>query len=375
MQRAWGNVDIERAVENVLEAALSPDAWPNALRILAETCGADHAFAHYISPESLVSFASRGSEEVYADFQAWPQEVPRMQRALELTLEGTRGLLTDWRCFTPEELARDPFEQEFAFRHQNAHFAGTFIPREDSSFLILSVERGQAKGAYVNEELNGANSLFRLLSLSLNHALKARLDLATGVLGALDQQGMPRAWLDARGRLIAASAAFEKLIGDVLHLRAGRIHAASDDADAKLQWAIAQAAQGAQPLATIALQARADGATLSALPLRGRVHEVLGRADVLLTVSPGGGQPATVETVLRSTYGLTPAEVRLAIRIGRGETLRHAADAEGVSLETARGRLKVILHKTGTSRQLELALMIQRLAFEAERSGDYIAHG
>jgi DNA-binding CsgD family transcriptional regulator len=49
------------------------------------------------------------------------------------------------------------------------------------------------------------------------------------------------------------------------------------------------------------------------------------------------------------------------VRLSRGEVLRNAAEAEGITIETARTRLKVIFQKTSTSRQLELALLLQGL--------------
>src|SRR5262249_26229261 len=57
---------------------------------------------------------------------------------------------------------------------------------------------------------------------------------------------------------------------------------------------------------------------------------------------------------LAVAFGLTTAEARLAQRIGAGEPLRNAADAEGITYETARTRLKSIFAKTSTTRQAQL---------------------
>ena len=61
---------------------------------------------------------------------------------------------------------------------------------------------------------------------------------------------------------------------------------------------------------------------------------------------------------LRSHFGLTLAEARLALHLVTGETLRSAAAKLQISYETARTRLKRIFSKTATCRQAELVVVI-----------------
>ena len=51
--------------------------------------------------------------------------------------------------------------------------------------------------------------------------------------------------------------------------------------------------------------------------------------------------------LLRSHFGLTPAEARLAIHLVAGETLRSAEVKLSISYETARTHLKNIFNKPG----------------------------
>jgi DNA-binding CsgD family transcriptional regulator len=62
--------------------------------------------------------------------------------------------------------------------------------------------------------------------------------------------------------------------------------------------------------------------------------------------------------LLRSHFGLTPAEARLALHLVAGETLRSAEVKLSISYETARTHLKNIFSKTGTCRQAELVVAI-----------------
>ena len=62
--------------------------------------------------------------------------------------------------------------------------------------------------------------------------------------------------------------------------------------------------------------------------------------------------------LLRSHFGLTLAEARLALHLVGGETLRSAAIKLGISYETTRSFLKKIFAKTQTCRQAELVIVI-----------------
>src|SRR5262245_54759820 len=62
--------------------------------------------------------------------------------------------------------------------------------------------------------------------------------------------------------------------------------------------------------------------------------------------------------LLRSHFGLTPAEARLTLHLVAGETLRSAEAKLGITYETARTHLKNIFGKTGTCRQAELVVVL-----------------
>ena len=62
--------------------------------------------------------------------------------------------------------------------------------------------------------------------------------------------------------------------------------------------------------------------------------------------------------LLRSHFGLTPAEARLALHLVAGETLRSAEAKLSITYETARTHLKNIFSKTGTCRQAELVVVL-----------------
>src|SRR5262245_31059116 len=62
--------------------------------------------------------------------------------------------------------------------------------------------------------------------------------------------------------------------------------------------------------------------------------------------------------LLRSHFGLTQAEARLALHLVAGETLRCTAVKLSITYETARSQLKSTFNKTRTHRQAELVIVI-----------------
>lgn len=80
-----------------------------------------------------------------------------------------------------------------------------------------------------------------------------------------------------------------------------------------------------------------------------------------LAFAPDPPEGALGETLTRS-FGLTPAEARLAVRLKDGLTLAEAAETLGVALNTARNQLRAIFDKLGLRRQSELVRALAQLA-------------
>ena len=121
----------ETVLERFFEAAVAPELWPNALQGLAEACGAEGAAVNAI--DGLHTHGTVGSAallELYRGFVTrWraPDLNSHRARGLALIRRGWRGALTEQDCFTPEELARDPFHQECFVRSGFSSFAGAIL--------------------------------------------------------------------------------------------------------------------------------------------------------------------------------------------------------------------------------------------------------
>ena len=64
--------------------------------------------------------------------------------------------------------------------------------------------------------------------------------------------------------------------------------------------------------------------------------------------------------VLRSLFGLTPAEACIASMVAEGRSIEDIAARQRISLNTGRVHLKNIFAKTETTRQAQLVALILR---------------
>jgi DNA-binding CsgD family transcriptional regulator len=70
--------------------------------------------------------------------------------------------------------------------------------------------------------------------------------------------------------------------------------------------------------------------------------------------------PPPVDAGALKSFGLTAAEARLAVALAQGETVEDYAGRTGRSMATVRSQLRSVFSKTGTHRQSELLLFVQR---------------
>lgn len=82
------------------------------------------------------------------------------------------------------------------------------------------------------------------------------------------------------------------------------------------------------------------------------------RPAVCIVIADPEKRPPPRRDLLRSLYGLTPAEGRLADQLMRGISLQSAAAALGISYKTARTQLAAIFRKTSTCRQNDLVKLL-----------------
>jgi DNA-binding CsgD family transcriptional regulator len=89
--------------------------------------------------------------------------------------------------------------------------------------------------------------------------------------------------------------------------------------------------------------------------------DALAACQALLVLVDPDERPRPPEAALRSSFGLTAAEARLALHLAAGEALDDAAGTLGIAKETARVQLKAVFAKLDLHRQAQLVALMARL--------------
>ncbi len=361
-------------VSRFFEAAAVPELWPEALHALAMACGAPAATAlpttGLTCTTVLVSRNGAGVvEEGIRDGWFAPERNTRMARCMALVQRGRRGVITQQDAYSAEDLARDAFQHEYIQPNGYSTFAGAVLVEAPGIALSVSIERAIGQDAFMRDEVALMNQLFTHLRAAGDLALRIGMASTQRMADAFSTAGHPVALLARDGSVIHMNARFERLVGDGVCVRAGRLGSWQPDADRAFLAAIGKAVGFDEtthgPLTSIVLPRRNGLRPLVAevVPVVGLAHDVLHLVAAIVTLTDleaAGSSPSA--TLLEQAFGLTPAEARLASQIAAGKTLADIALEEGSARETLRSRLKAIFEKTGTGRQAELTLLLSKIA-------------
>jgi len=221
----------------------------------------------------------------------------------------------------------------------------------------------------MQDEVALMNELFTHLRAAGDLAIRVGMASTQRMADAFSMAGHPVALLGRDGGVIHMNARFERLIGDGVCVRGGRLGSWLPEAGRALEVAICRALkyEGTkhEPLTSVVLPRRNGPRPLVAqvVPVVGMAQDALHLVSAIVTVTDlEAARMGPEEAVLEQAFGLTPAEARLASQVAAGKTLADIAKEEGSARETLRSRLKSIFEKTGTGRQAELTLLLSKIA-------------
>ncbi|OOG25370.1 hypothetical protein B1C78_06870 [Thioalkalivibrio denitrificans] len=227
--------------------------------------------------------------------------------------------------------------------------------------------RGQRPGEFTRPEFRRFQNLSGHLmrAVGVAYRLNQREAGTAGGLSVLDHLRFGVILLDTGLRLVHANRFAEELLarGEGLHVRDARVRALHAEDNRALEATLSGALSVHMGWSTDLPQAAGIRRERGRRPLRAtavplaRLSESLfmvRRAAVALMISDPELEAVVPDHWLRHRYGLTGAEARLARSLVRGESLRAAADSNGLTYETARWYLKNIFQKTGTGGQPQL---------------------
>ena len=258
-----------------------------------------------------------------------------------------------------------PYYQEFLRPHGLLWWAGVNV-RAGDNVLCLALQRSIAAGPFVGQEIALLAASAPKLSSAIAVAAALGNEKVQASLASFEACATPVMLFDWNGRISALNRSAEALLGRDLWLHERRLVSWKRDVTIALGRALHVLSWDKDGPAseTPIVIPRIKGRPIIAYPSRlpGVTNDFFTSVRMILILHDTASRPPTMPQVLAATFGLSPAEGRLASRIGRGEDLKDIAEAEGIVIETARARLKAVFAKTGTHRQAELAILVAGLS-------------
>ena len=374
--------DLELALDLVgraYEAAAEPDLWPGFLHALADAtdCEGTVIWLHDTADSSAHLADTRTSflSNVRMDpsfLQSYAEHYTHTNILLGALGDVPEGAVMNSSAVISDEAFHATEYYGDWLRPQGIGYClGGPVLKRGSTVAMVSLSRPERRGPFPD----GHQQLMQLLMPHLRRAclLHQRLaglrgQLSAG-LSALDL--LPTAvWLlGGDGRLLFANRAGRELDArhDGLWIQADGHPTAMDSRERQaLERCIASAITSGRGLGL---------ASNGALSIRRQRHP--GRLQVMVyplcrdTILPGSAaavfifepDAALVPDVdlLRTFYGMTPAEARLTCELARGVTIESYCEQHQLSANTVRTHLKRALSKTGTHQQSQLVSVAAKL--------------
>lgn len=356
-------------VDRIYAAALEPAGWQDFASALSRAYGgAPTGFALQVPgfPFSGVLYVVGFAEQYYDRFMAHVLRGLPWDAARARNFVGRFGLASE--VVSDAELSETPFYRECMEPQGLAHgpMGHTIAVEAGRPVAGLVIFPPPGRSAFDAEDLAYADPLVPHLARAYRIHAERRQQRALGE--AIDRFPTGLLLLDVRGHVMRMNRGAEQILeqDDGLSLDDGALRASDPAENTRLREALTAvtegtAVAGGRDGSVLAVSRRSGrrGFPLVVAPLRAP-RDATTQADAVAVVYVSDLELGVVRRreALRELYGLTEAESRLVELLCQGFSLEEAADARGVTMNTARSQLKQVFAKTSTSRQSELVRLV-----------------
>lgn len=362
------NLNDERIVDRIYEAAVLTSEWTNVLDIFSDRITSiggllftanQHRTSFVVSPR-LQALNAKMIEA------GWGERNTRVARVTERGLVGTT--ITDHDLFDEAELEHEPL-----YKHLRANgggwCVGHMIDVPSGDKVVVTFERAWAHGPFGRGVVADLDRFRPHIARAAMLAGRIALDRARAGVEALGLIGLPAGVISLTNKLAVANKLLSDLVPSVVMDGRDRVRLANRRADSGLVAMLARLRDGqrlAQPLSIPVPRDDDDPIVLHLVPVCGSAQDVFSGAACLLAATAVGRTAAPSVDVIKGLFDLSGAEARVARFIVAGGTLGQLAGETGVSVGTLRLQLKAVFAKTGLHRQSDLV---------AALSGKTLPHG
>jgi DNA-binding CsgD family transcriptional regulator len=349
---------MERLIDQVYEAAVMPDQWPELLASLGRRFDARGGLLFTNSLDGTRWIGGGEVVDTMRDFlsDGWMAHNERPARLIALN---RAGFSTELDFMSEEETYQLPVFKQFLRPRGFFATAGTYVAGLDGDAMILSVE-GFASHHASRAALPELDRLRPHLARAVQLASQFRLERMRGQVEALQAIGAAAGVLNSTGQLKMANARFSAELGGLFHDTGARLVLTDRLADRALADAVLRARQPGGPGRSIVVRSTAHGTrVLHVLPVRGYANDLFANASALLVLTNPSKPLQFSFHLIQQLFDLTPAEARLASWVANGNaSLQRIAAQEGVSINTLKTQLQTLFQKTGTHRQADLVRLL-----------------
>jgi len=253
---------------------------------------------------------------------------------------------------------------------------GGLLESSSARSIVLSVMRPRGRRSFDETHTAILDALFPHVrrAFRINAVLETGASEQALAWNVIDRLPFGLFAIDGADRVRHVNRAGERMLGDGLRLGRDGLVAEGAAATCALRLALAGARVPAEGRASASVGItlpRQSGAPLTAIAMPASQAIPRGIAaspgDVLLVVTDPCAQVEPSAARLIRTYGLTAAEARVALLLGRGLAPKEVARELGTAWNTVRFQLRQVYAKTGTSGQSALARLLVLLGVVGER--------
>jgi DNA-binding CsgD family transcriptional regulator len=369
--------EFDEILADVYDCAVNPDLWPQTLERMRSTLGCAYLMFGFAD---LSMRSDSGTPMQKLRSTAW--DTAWFQR-LERYLHTIPAIDNYWRGGVDVPWVQMDHVEEAAF-HKTEFYNEWVRPQGLRDCLNVSYyDRTYLRGSFSFTTSQGrplmgkrektfaariAPHIRRAVSIN-NMVDRSNLALAL-YRQVLDALSVAVLIVNGSGRLVYANALADAILskGDFLAFSQGHVRARrADVAEAHLEVAIARAAMGAKSMGIAGtgvplVSPEGERASAYVLPLEGndlRGEIAPGHAAIFIA-QRSEQQPMAVE-ILRTIFGLTPSEAKVAYAMARGEAPQAVADAQGTTVNAVRYHLKNAYAKVGVNDKTALAARVTAL--------------
>jgi DNA-binding CsgD family transcriptional regulator len=353
----------------------SPGSEVNWTRFLAHLCDAlDGSAASFISHrftsnEPVIALTARTHPEALAKYNDhWHRFDPwGTSPVVPSSRSGT--VVYGEQFIAADDFKRTAFFNEFGRFYGLGRCLAGVIEASPAGLSCISIDGHQQRQPFSGDDATLLASLLPAVqrAIELHRRLAGVEILELQSAAVLDRTAHGVILLDGGGRILSTNAAADGILRarDGLRDSRGELRAATVSETTRLHRGIAEVLCGAAPgrdgevLLSLARPGNRRPLTvlIAALPAQRRAL-VADAARAIMFVTDPDRVPVPDETVIGRVLDLTQAEARLAASLTGGATLQEAASLLGITVQTARSRLKVIFNKTDTHRQSDLVRLV-----------------